>query len=88
MALMKLLVLLLLIFTTSCSISKNSFEPIQVNRSVLTLDHIETKYRRSSPVCFIIWVDYRGMEYREEMEHVEDTTYMRKGLMFAQLLKK
>ena len=28
------------------------------------------------------------MEYREEMEHIEDTTCMRKGLMFAQLMKK
>ncbi len=85
---MKLLFLSLFIITTGCSVSKSTFEPIQVNRSVLTLDRIETRYRHSAPVCYIIWIDYRGMEYREEMEHVADTTYMRKGLMFAQLLKK
>ena len=85
---MKLLVILLLIFATSCSVSRGKFDPVQVNRSILTVDHLETKYRRSQAVCYIIWVDDRGTKYSEEMIDANDTTYMRKGLMFAQLLKR
>ncbi|MEO5996758.1 MAG: hypothetical protein ABIN89_08500 [Chitinophagaceae bacterium] len=84
---MKLLMLSLLALA-SCGITNSKLNPVQVERSVLTIDRIQTQYRYPQLSYYVIWKDRRGIEYRERLNKVEDTVYMKKGMSFAQLLKR
>lgn len=84
---MKLLIISLLTLT-GCRISNESFTPIQVQRSTLTIDRIESHIRQSGPVYYIIWTDQKGIEYQEQVKRASDTSWAKIGISSAQLLKR
>ena len=84
---MKLLILFLLAFS-SCNVTNNVSNPVQVQRSTLTFVRIQTQYRYPQLAYYAIWKDNRGVEYKEKLNKVEDTALMKKGLSFAQLLSR
>ena len=84
---MKLLIISLLALT-SCGITNNTVNPIQVRRSTLTIDRIETHNRQFGSVYYIIWTDHKGIEYQEEIKRAADTSWVRVGTSSTQLLKR
>jgi hypothetical protein len=74
-------ILISLLALTSCA----SIDAVQVNRVALTVNRIETKYRYPNYSYQVIWTDWRGNEYTE---NVQDTTAYRVGMSMVHLLKR